>query len=246
MLLRTAVASGAATGRTLGVFTRYGELGASSRLRILPYLPLVSTLFDSVGVNRLLDDTYLQQLYYQNRRNSSRVCMSYLRRGMDTVKNRGFAWIEKELFPFLPEWIERLLISRSSTVVLDYDDAIFHNYDMNKSHIVRALLRRKIDMLMARATLLLWVTGTSLSAPNLPGARGSKWFPLSLISNAIGPPKDLTLVEEHRSLAGLVLQDPNVTSGIFRRRYPSCLIAGSCKFSSSAPRDKLPGTKMSR
>ena len=154
MPLKAAVATGA-TGRTLGVFTRYGELGASSRLRILPYLPLVSTLFDSVTVHRLLDDTYLRQLYDQNRRNTSQVCMSYLRRGIDAVRNRGFAWIEKELFPFLPSWIERLLMSCSRTVVLDYDDAVFHTYDMNNSPIVRALLRRKIDRLMARADLVV-------------------------------------------------------------------------------------------
>jgi glycosyltransferase involved in cell wall biosynthesis len=39
--------------------------------------------------------------------------------------------------------------------VVDYDDAVFHRYDMHSSFLVRALLGRKIDHVMRRARLVV-------------------------------------------------------------------------------------------
>ena len=62
-------------------------------------------------------------------------------------------WIEKELLPFLPATFEHWLL-RGRAYVLDFDDALFHNYDLSRSAFIRRLLGRKIDRLMAGARLV--------------------------------------------------------------------------------------------
>jgi glycosyltransferase involved in cell wall biosynthesis len=61
-------------------------------------------------------------------------------------------WVEKELFPWIPAWFESLL---NIPYVVDYDDAVFHRYDLHSSKIVRALLGRKIDRVMRHARLVI-------------------------------------------------------------------------------------------
>src|SRR5207248_58096 len=39
--------------------------------------------------------------------------------------------------------------------VVDYDDAIYHRYELNSNQLVRALLGRKIDVIMARANVVI-------------------------------------------------------------------------------------------
>jgi glycosyltransferase involved in cell wall biosynthesis len=64
-------------------------------------------------------------------------------------------WIEYEAFPWVPYWMESMLLSSSVPFVLDYDDAIFHRYDMHGSALVRAALGNKIDLLMRRSTMVI-------------------------------------------------------------------------------------------
>lgn len=63
-------------------------------------------------------------------------------------------WLEKEAFPWLPWSIERALMPRGVPLVVDYDDAVFHRYDMHISATVRRLLGGKLDRLMGSASLV--------------------------------------------------------------------------------------------
>jgi glycosyltransferase involved in cell wall biosynthesis len=63
-------------------------------------------------------------------------------------------WVEKELFPYLPAWAEWLLAHLGPGYVVDYDDAVFHRYDLQGNFLVRNLLGRKIDRVMARARMV--------------------------------------------------------------------------------------------
>jgi glycosyltransferase involved in cell wall biosynthesis len=63
-------------------------------------------------------------------------------------------WIEKELFPFLPAWGERMLRLLKTPYAVDYDDAVFHTYDTHPSALVRRLLVKKIDHVMQHAALV--------------------------------------------------------------------------------------------
>jgi len=72
------------------------------------------------------------------------------------MKKRQFdlLWIEKEALPWLPVSLESLLIG-NIPYALDFDDAIFHNYDRHPSFLVRSVLGHRIDHLMSRAHLVV-------------------------------------------------------------------------------------------
>lgn len=133
---------------------RYGRLGASSRVRMYQYLPGLRAAGIEIDASPLFDDDYVRALYAQQRPIGS-ILSGYTRRLARLLRGGEYdaVWIEKELLPWLPAAIERLLWPRS-VVVVDYDDAVFHRYDMHPSGLVRAELGRKIDAVMRRADLV--------------------------------------------------------------------------------------------
>jgi hypothetical protein len=135
-------------------FTRYGPRGASSRVRATQYLPALEAQGIRATTRPLLSDDYLAALY-SGRRSLSETLRCYRQRLTDLCRTPPgqLLWIEKELLPFAPAELEQWLL-RSHPYVLDFDDAIFHNYDLSSSAAVRRLLGRKIDRLMGRATLV--------------------------------------------------------------------------------------------
>ncbi len=139
------------------ILTRYGRLGASSRLRSFQYIPYLEKHGIDVTVNSLLDDEYVRDLYAGRKKRKLAIIRAYVRRMALLFKARKYdlLWIEKELFPWLPAWAECLLHFFKLPYVVDYDDAIFHNYDKNSSWLVRTLLRYKIDTVMKHATMVI-------------------------------------------------------------------------------------------
>lgn len=137
------------------VLCKYGRLGASSRLRSLQYLPWLEQVGMTCVVSPLLSDYQVEHLYTAGRYPLASLFRSYTRRVRSLLSRRQFdvVWIEKEALPWLPAWFERQLL-RDVPYVLDYDDAIFHNYDQHSSWAVRKLLGCKLDRLMARADLV--------------------------------------------------------------------------------------------
>lgn len=133
------------------LLTRYPRTGASSRLRTLQYLPHLQAAGHEVGVQNLFDEAYLESLYRRGRRSPGRTAGLYLSRlaALGKAGDYDLLWIEKELFPYLPAWVERQL---GTPWVVDYDDAVFHNYDLAKNPLVRRLLGGKIDALMRSAS----------------------------------------------------------------------------------------------
>ena len=102
-----------------------------------------------------LDDNYLRSLYNQD--GSGRlasVIQAYLRRWTALFKARRYdlLWIEKELLPFAPSAMERLIAIAGAPYIVDYDDAIFHNYDQHSNSLVRNMLGNRLDGLLARSS----------------------------------------------------------------------------------------------
>ena len=60
-------------------------------------------------------------------------------------------WIEKEVLPWWPGWVEAV-VSRGLPIVADYDDAWFLRYSANRHALVRLFLRDKIETVMRGAT----------------------------------------------------------------------------------------------
>ena len=139
--------------------TRYDAAGSSSRYRMYQFLPSLRDAGVQVDEAPLLDASYIEALYGGRRRSALQLLRAALRRIRQVASARSYdlIWIEKELLPFVPGVVERLLLLRAAgtPVVVDYDDATFHRYDRHSSPLVRALLGRKVDRIMAAADLVI-------------------------------------------------------------------------------------------
>lgn len=135
---------------------RYSRLGASSRLRIYQYIPHLREVGLDITSVPLLTDEYIKALYAGDQVNLIALLKSYLSRISKLLRRHRFdvLWIEKEAFPWLPSWFEGMLLAGRIPYLIDYDDAIFHRYDMHPSLVVRICLRNKIDKVMRRASLV--------------------------------------------------------------------------------------------
>lgn len=137
-------------------FTRYTQLGASSRLRAYQYLPYLESNGFEVTVAPLLGDDYVVGLYKGNIPLFS-VLRAYITRVGMILHSHKFdvLWVEKELFPWLPDWLEVALLPKRVPMVVDFDDAMFHQYDQHRFRLVRTMLGRKIDAVMKLADLVV-------------------------------------------------------------------------------------------
>lgn len=138
--------------------TRYASLGSSSRIRFFQYIPYFQSLGWKVDVSSFLDDSYLRELYTNNKRGLSLILSSYVKRIIQLTKitNYDVLWIEKELMQWIPAWLEAYLLRKYvGRYILDYDDAIFHNYDLHSNLFVRKFYGKKITNIMAGAYCVL-------------------------------------------------------------------------------------------
>lgn len=136
--------------------TRYSRQGASSRLRTYQYLPYFADADIDFDISPLFSDLYVSDLQF-GKKNKGLVFFAYLKRFFLLLfRSRSYdlLWVEKELFPWVPGWVESLFL-KYSRYVLDYDDAVFHYYDLHSSWGIRFLLGRKHICLMRQAE---WVS----------------------------------------------------------------------------------------
>lgn len=141
------------------LLSRYDARGASSRLRTLQYLPALEAQGFAVTHLPLFSSAYLDTIYSSGSwlsgrvRSAGRAAAAITRRLSALLSARRYdvVWVEKELFPYLPGGVEKLLACTGVPYVVDYDDAIFHRYDCTQSSLVRGLLRNKLDPLLRNA-----------------------------------------------------------------------------------------------
>ncbi len=138
------------------MLTRYGRQGASSRMRSYQYLPWLEAAGIDVTVSPLFSDAYVAGLQ-RGQKALREVLMAYPQRVQTLLKAQRFdlVWIEKESLPWLPNWLERVLLAKRIPYVLDYDDAVFHYYDQHRSAVVRKALGGKHRELMRDAALVI-------------------------------------------------------------------------------------------
>jgi len=138
------------------LLTKYGQLGASSRLRMLQYVPLLEQAGLEVRIQSLMPDTHLQARYESGAYSLMPLLQAYWSRIRAMLGRQHFdlLWIEKEALPWWPLWFEKALL-QGVPYALDYDDAIFHNYDQHRQAWVRRVYGRRLDGLMAGAALVV-------------------------------------------------------------------------------------------
>ena len=153
--------------------TRYGVLGASSRMRIYQYLPALKRAGLHVEVQPLFDDDVLSARYLRGRYGFRATLQSFAIRVLSLMrtKNYDLVWIEKEALPWWPQWFELALLG-CRPYVLDFDDAVFHNYDHHRLGLVRRLYGMRLDGLMARAALVI---GGNDYLANRAASAGAQW-----------------------------------------------------------------------
>lgn len=138
------------------MLTRYGCQGASSRMRFFQFLPILVQLGVDYVASPLFDDALLLKKYSKGAYGFLDLFSVYWRRIRVLTLRRQFdlVWIEKEALPWFPTCVEKWLL-RDIPYVLDFDDAIFHNYDQHRSLIVRRLYKHRIDRLMSKSALVV-------------------------------------------------------------------------------------------
>ena len=138
------------------LFSRYGTKGASSRVRYLQYIPYLESQGVSIEISPLFSNHYLECLY-AGKKAWGEVLQGYLKRLVKLlgVGKYDLLIIEKELFPFLPALAERVLSWLGIPYLVDYDDALFHRYDLNRNLVIRKLLSNKIDSVMRHASVVV-------------------------------------------------------------------------------------------
>ena len=155
------------------VLTKYGRMGASSRLRFLQYFPHLEQNSFRITLQSLLSDEFLQVRYRRGSYGFACLLRAYADRFSAMLRRNNFdaVWIEKEALPWAPLSVEQTLLS-GVPYVLDYDDAVFHQYDQHPRAWVRCLYGKRLDGLMANAALV--VGGNNYLAQRARNA-GAQW-----------------------------------------------------------------------
>lgn len=161
------------------LLSRYGPLGASSRVRSYQYLPYLQSHGIDVTVSPLLGDDYLRKFYFGRVNQLTARLAPYSQRLIKLLKSRRFdlLWIEYELFPWLPSCCEMLIARLGIPYIVDYDDATFHRYDTHSNIFVRKLLGNKIDAVMRNAALVTAGNEYLMAHAEKAGARRVEYLP---------------------------------------------------------------------
>ncbi|MCO5143364.1 MAG: glycosyltransferase family 4 protein [Oligoflexia bacterium] len=135
------------------VLPKYSRRAASTRYRIEQFLPSLDKTI-SVDIVPLLDDDYL--LHNKNKFfESLSVFDSYINRlkFLQRANEYDFIWVNYEMFPYIPSFFESKFYFKNK-VWLDFDDAIFHQYNDHKNFLIRSVLASKIKNIIARAAVV--------------------------------------------------------------------------------------------
>ena len=130
--------------------TKYSKNGASSRLRSYQYFSLLHKEEIAVTVKPFFDENYLHQIYSKKKVSKTTLSKFYFRRFITlfSVYKYDTLVIEKELFPYFFSWLEKILFFLNIKYIVDYDDAIFHNYDLSNNKLISLFLKNKIANVM--------------------------------------------------------------------------------------------------
>ncbi len=139
------------------IFTKYGRKAASSRYRFLQYLPFLQRESIECEISNLLDDEYLEKRFTVGQRSIYHIVKGFLRRlkMIAKAKHYDLVIIYCELFPYIPDFFERYLKLRNIPYIIDFDDAIFHSYDIHPNETIRFLLKNKMGKILSMAQCVI-------------------------------------------------------------------------------------------
>ena len=139
------------------IFTKYGRLGASSRVRTLQYFDKSNILHpQKVIFNELITNKQLEYKIKKNHFEIFSLIFSFLKRLKKLIKlnKNDLIYIEKELYPFFPFFIESIFLFNKK-YILNYDDAVFDIYESNNNSFIRFFLKNKHKHLIKNSYLTI-------------------------------------------------------------------------------------------
>ena len=133
---------------------KYGRKSASFRYRLEQYLPYIEKESLCYDVESLLSDEYLEHKFSTGKRNLLGYFPVFFKRLslFWKVKNYNLVIICVEFLPYFPALFERYLKYRGIPYIFDFDDPIFHYYDLSNNFIVRLLFKRKFHTVIKNAS----------------------------------------------------------------------------------------------
>lgn len=135
--------------------TKYDYTGPSSRYRFYNY----KDCFEKYGFNVTIKP-FLEKKYFEKISKSEKalyVISAYLKRIgfllklLILPKQYDIILIEYELIPYFPHIFEWALSQKGYKYIVDYDDPLFHRYDIHSNAIIRFLFKNKIAKVMSNA-----------------------------------------------------------------------------------------------
>jgi len=129
----------------------YGPKAASTRYRILQYIPGLLAEDIKFDVHYLLNDKYLNSKFNNEKFSLLNLLYSTIDRLYTLVNqcNYDLIFIHCELIPFLPAYFESLLIRRP--YIYDFDDAFYLKYRLGKYKYSQKILGNKFDRIISNA-----------------------------------------------------------------------------------------------
>jgi glycosyltransferase involved in cell wall biosynthesis len=179
--------TGAEAASRVLMATRYGKLGASSRLRLAQYRPYLEQAGFATTWQAFLSDDYVRALYAKTSRLGA-IARAYIGAvgAARSARQHDLLWIEKEYLPWLPYWLERRAIA-GKPYVLDFDDAWSLRYEQAGSPLVRWLFGQKFPSLLRHAALTVTANETLYEWAAREGAKNLLLLPTVIDLNHYHP-----------------------------------------------------------
>lgn len=198
-------------------FTKYTEAGPSSRYRSYQYFPFFKKENIEITVKPFFSSAYVETLYKKGKKNIWGIIPRFIQRFFQVLflKKYDIIFIEAELFPFTPLFFERILLRGKKNIILDYDDAIFHNYDRPGNNFINMLCGGKIYKLAHIANAV--ITGSPYLTKKLhPYAKQVFEIPTSIIYEKYNTVMQRTAIPQNKTFRigwiGSKTTSPNVVS----------------------------------
>lgn len=138
--------------------TKYARDAASTRHRFLQYIPYLQDKYNvKCEVSSFFKEGYLKKRFGLGENIYFDFIKALIRRlkAVLSAKNYDLVLLHCEAAPYLPLIMEKLLKKSGVSLVYDFDDAIFHNYDQHPNPLIRLLFRNKIMKLLSMVNLVI-------------------------------------------------------------------------------------------
>jgi glycosyltransferase involved in cell wall biosynthesis len=132
----------------------YGAKAASTRHRLLQYIPELSKHGINLEVHFLLNDAYIKSKNEGAKLDRVNLLKTSLERLNVIINQRKYqcAIVHCEIFPLLPGFIESRLLH--IPYIYDFDDAFYIKYFSRRFRILKPFLGRKFDSIIQNAEIV--------------------------------------------------------------------------------------------